>query len=190
VFRLGDRRGAPLGLWQHSGFSMIGHGLTVRHPDREDLVLKKWLAVGMVIAVVVMWGKGPVSAGEVVITGMVTNWYQVKNKVSDKAYFQVVKKQEKLTSKTDKEGLAALDSNLPKIPVRSSGGFRANLSKVPPGEYFIALQRGLSSTPILVKDGNPLIFKIPGDFPLNLGNVTLEMPLGYAPPKAHMEVVK
>jgi hypothetical protein len=187
---LGDRRGARMGLWQHSGFSMTGHGVTVRHPDREDLVLKKWLAVGVVIAVVVLWGKGPVNAGEVVITGMVTNWYQVKNKVSDKAYFQVVKKQEKLTSKTDKEGLAALDSNLPKIPIRNSGGFRANLSKVPPGEYFIALQRGLSSTPILVKDGKPLIFKIPGDFPLNLGNVKLEMPLGHAPAKAHMEVVK
>lgn len=152
--------------------------------------MRTWFAAGVVIALVVMLGQEPVRAGEVVISGMVTNWYQVKNKVSDKAYFQVVKKQEKLTSRADKDGLMVLDSNLPTINIRSSGGFRENLANLPPGEYFIALQRGLSSTPILIKDGNPLIFKVPGEFPLNVGNVKLEMPLGYAPPKAHMEVVK
>lgn len=154
------------------------------------MVLRKWFALGVLLALLVMLGQEPARAGEVVISGMVTNWYQVKNKVSDKAYFQVVKKQEKLTSRADKEGLMVLDSNLPTINVRSSGGFRENLATLPPGEYFIALQRGLSSTPILIKDGNPLIFKVPGEFPLNVGNVKLEMPLGYAPPKAHMEVVK
>ncbi len=153
-------------------------------------MLRKWFALGVLLALLVMLGQEPARAGEVVISGMVTNWYQVKNKVSDKAYFQVVKKQEKLTSRADKEGLMVLDSNLPTINVRSSGGFRENLANLPPGEYFIALQRGLSSTPILIKDGNPLIFKVPGEFPLNVGNVKLEMPLGYAPPKAHMEVVK
>lgn len=152
--------------------------------------MRTWFAAGVVIALVVTLGQEPVRAGEVVISGMVTNWYQVKNKVSDKAYFQVVKKQEKLTSRADKDGLMVLDSNLPTITIRSSGGFRENLANLPPGEYFIALQRGLSSTPILIKDGNPLIFKVPGEFPLNVGNVKLEMPLGYAPPKAHMEVVK
>lgn len=152
--------------------------------------MRTWFAAGVVIALVVTLGQEPVRAGEVVISGMVTNWYQVKNKVSDKAYFQVVKKQEKLTSRADKDGLMVLDSNLPTINIRSSGGFRENLANLPPGEYFIALQRGLSSTPILIKDGNPLIFKVPGEFPLNVGNVKLEMPLGYAPPKAHMEVVK
>lgn len=151
--------------------------------------MRTWFAAGVVIALVVTLGQEPVRAGEVVISGMVTNWYQVKNKVSDKAYFQVVKKQEKLTSRADKDGLMVLDSNLPTINIRSSGGFRENLANLPPGEYFIALQRGLSSTPILIKDGNPLIFKVPGEFPLNVGNVKLEMPLGYAPPKAHMEVV-
>lgn len=154
------------------------------------MVLRKWFALGVLLALLVMLGQEPARAGEVVISGMVTNWYQVKNKVSDKAYFQVVKKQEKLTSRADKDGLMVLDSNLPTINVRSSGGFRENLANLPPGEYFIALQRGLSSTPILIKDGNPLIFKVPGEFPLNVGNVKLEMPLGYAPPKAHMEVVK
>jgi hypothetical protein len=139
---------------------------------------------------VIMLALAPVRAGKMIITGVITNWYQAKDKVSDKAYFQLVKKQHKLSSNTDREGLAAINSNLPKIPVRSSGGFRADLTKVPPGEYFIALQRGHSSTPILVKDGKPLIFKIPGDFPLKLGKVQLEMPLGMKPAKPHMEVVK
>ena len=151
--------------------------------------MRKALVVSVAVAVAVILGQAPVRGGEVAITGLITNWYQVKDKVSEKAYFQLVKKQHKLVGNTDKEGLAAFDSNLPRIPVRNSGGFRVNLSKVPPGEYFIALQRGLASTPILVKDGNPLIIKIPGNFPLNVGSVQLEMPLGMAPRKPHMIVV-
>ncbi len=153
-------------------------------------MLKVWLSAGVGLTVMVMLSQAPVSAGEAVVTGVITNWHQVKGKVSEKAYFQPVQKQEKLTGRTDKEGLATLDSDLPKLTVRSSGGFRVDLAKAPPGNYFIALQRGFSSTPILVKDGNPLIIKIPGEFPLNVGNVKLEMPLGQAPPRHHMEVVK
>jgi hypothetical protein len=41
-----------------------------------------------------------------------------------------------------------------------------------------------------VQNGNPLIIKIPGNFPKNLGNVKLEMPLGQEPQKPHMIVVK
>ncbi len=58
--------------------------------------------------------------------GVITNWYQVKDKVSPKAYFQFVKKEEKLASSTDKQGLGAITSNLPQIAVRRSGGFQAN----------------------------------------------------------------
>lgn len=142
------------------------------------------------MALAVMGGQIPVKAGGASLTGVITNWYQVKDRVSGKAYFQLVKKQEQLKSNTDKDGLAAIDSNLPQVAVRSTGGFRVNLGKMPPGEYFIALQRGLASAPILVKNGSPLIIKIPGEFPLDVGNVKLEMPLGHTPSRHHMEVVK
>jgi hypothetical protein len=154
------------------------------------MVLRKWLAVGVGLAVAVMLGQAPAWAGGGSITGVITNWYQVKDKISGKAYFQLVKKEEKLSASTDKEGLQALKSEFPRIPVRNTGGFQVTVDKLPPGEYIIALQRGMASTPILVKNGRPLVIKIPGNFPLNVGNVKLEMPLGYAPIRHHMEVVK
>jgi hypothetical protein len=158
---------------------------------QEDLMVGKWLAVVMVgLAAGVMSAPVPLRAGDAAITGLITNWYQVKGKVPDQAYFQLVKKEHQLKSNTDKEGRAAFASNLPKIAVRNSGGFRANLAKVPPGEYFIALQRGFAAAPILVQNGSPLLIRIPGNFPLNLGHVKLELPLGQESQKAHMIVVK
>jgi hypothetical protein len=148
------------------------------------------MALGLGLAAAFFPARNPLTAGEAVVTGVIANWYQVKSRVADQAYFQVVKKQEKLTGNTNQEGLAALASDLPRVSVRGSGGFRVELAKAPAGEYFIALQRGLPTTPILVKDGQPVIIKIPGQFPLNLGNVRLETPLGLAPPQAHMEVLK
>jgi hypothetical protein len=156
----------------------------------EESVLRRWLAVGVGLAVAVMLGQAPARAGGGSVTGIITNWYQVKGKVSGKAYFQLVKDVHMKSANTDKEGLQALKSDLPRVTVRNTGGFQVNLDSVPPGEYFIALQRGFPTTPILVKDGKPLLIKVPGTFPLNVGNVKLEMPLGYAPPKQHMEVVK
>jgi hypothetical protein len=152
--------------------------------------LRTWLAVGVGLALAVMLGQGPARAGGGSVTGVITNWYQVKSKIAGKAYFQLVKKEHQLKAGVDKQGLAALVSDLPRVNVRSTGGFQVNLDKVPNGEYFIALQRGLDSAPILVKDGSPVIIKVPGKFPLNVGNVKLEMPLGYAPIRHHMEVVK
>ena len=55
------------------------------------------------------------------VSGVITNWYQVKDKVSPKAYFQFVKKEEKLASSTDKEGLGAITSNLPGSPSAAPG---------------------------------------------------------------------
>lgn len=153
-------------------------------------MLKKWFILGVGMAVAVMLAQVPARAGGGTVTGVIANWYQVKDKVSGKAYFQIVKKEHQLSTKTDREGLAAIVSDLPRVDVKSSGGFQANLSAVPPGDYFIALQWGLASPPIVVKDGSPLIIKVPGTFPLNVGNVKLEMPLGNAPAKHHMEVVK
>ena len=152
--------------------------------------LKSWYALVVGMAVAVLAGSAAVEAGGGSVTGVITNWYQVKGKVAGKAYFQFVKKQEKMSSNTDKEGLAALVSDLPRVEVRGSGGFQASVDQLPPGEYFIALQRGLDTTPIVVKDGRPLIIKIPGKFPLNVGNVKVEMPLGKEPARHHMEVVK
>jgi hypothetical protein len=156
-----------------------------------DRVLRKWLTTVMAgLALAVMAAPVPVRAGEAVITGLISNWYQVKGKVPEKAYFQVVKKEHQLKTNTDKEGHAAFESKLPRVAVRHSGGFRVNLAKAPPGEYFIALQRGFAAAPILVQNATPLIIKIPGNFPRNLSNVKLELPLGQEPQRPHMIVVK
>ena len=152
--------------------------------------MRRWLAVGLGLAVAVMLGQAPAKAGGESVTGVITNWYQAKSKVPGKAYFQLVENVHMKSVNVDKEGLEALKSDLPRVSVRTTGGFQVNLDGVKPGEYFIALQRGLPSTPILVKDGHPVLIKVPGKFPLNVGNVKLEMPLGYTPSRHHMEVVK
>ncbi len=155
---------------------------------REDLGMKTWTMVGLGLALMVIMGRSPAGAGDPVVTGVIANWPQVKSRVAEGAYFQVVRQEEKLSGHTDNHGRAVLKSALPRVELRSSGGFRVNLAKAPPGEYFIALQRGLPTTPILVKDGRPVLIRVPGDFPLNLGRVRLELPLGLTAPKAHMEV--
>ncbi len=153
--------------------------------------MRQWVLMALGVALVVLGSQNPAkSEGGGVVTGVISNWYQIKAKISDQAFFQVVKKEEQLKSRTDKDGLAALVSNLPQVAVRSTGGFQVNLANLPPGDYFIALQRGYASAPILLKDGHPLLIKIPGKFPVNVGNVKLEMPLGMSPSKHHMEVVQ
>jgi len=139
------------------------------------MLRRRLWAVGAVLAAVVMLGYAPLEAGGVVVKGVITNWGQAKGKVSDKAFFQLVKVQSKMSSRTDPEGLATLTSDLPEIPVTRWGSFKVNLGQLPPGEYMIALQRGLPSAPILVKEGKPLIFKVPGKFPLDLGKVKVEI---------------
>jgi hypothetical protein len=154
-------------------------------------MLRQWLTVGVGLALALMLGQGPSgAAGGGTVTGVISNWYRVKSKVSGKAYFQLVQNVHMKSANTDKDGLQALKSDLPQVSVRNTGGFQIDLDNVPPGEYFIALQRGLASAPILVKDGRPLLIKVPGKFPLNVGSVMLEMPLGYGTAKPHMEVVK
>lgn len=152
--------------------------------------MRKWVLMALGVALVSLGSQNPAAAGGGMVSGVITNWYQVKDKLAGTAFFQLVKKEHQLKSSTNKDGLAAIVSDLPQVSLRSTGGFQVNLGNLPPGEYFIALQRGLASPPILVKDGHPLIIKVPGKFPLNVGNVKLEMPLGLSPPKHHMEVVQ
>ena len=152
--------------------------------------MKIWLGRAAAVAALVMLAAAPVLAAGGTVSGVITNWYQVKGKVSPKAYFQLVKKEEKLSATTDKEGLGAIKSELPHVHVRSSGGFQASIAGLPPAIILIALQRGLASAPIIVKDGKPVMIKVPGQTPLNVGNVKLEMPLGKGAAGPHMEVVK
>jgi len=109
------------------------------------------------------------------VKGVIANWVKVQGKVAPKAYFQLVKVQEQYASKTGREGLAVLQSSLPQVPVRSWGNFKINVGDLPPGDYIIALQRGLATCPIVEKDGKPLIIKIPGSYPLDVGKVRLDI---------------
>lgn len=117
----------------------------------------------------------PVSAGGLVIKGVIVNWGQVQRKVPDQAYFQLVKVQEKMGGRTDSQGLASLTSDLPVIPVSRRGSFKVNLGQLPPGDYLIALQRALPAAPILVREGKPAIIRVPGKFPLDLGRLQVEI---------------
>jgi len=152
--------------------------------------LRKRIVTGIGLALVFLLVGVPLEAENAVVSGLITNWYRVRGKVPESAYFQVIKKEHQLKAYTDRAGLSAFVSDLPRIPLGNSGRFRVDLDTVPPGEYFLALQRGFASPPILVKGGSPLLIKIPGSFPLNVGEVELELPLGEEPPKAHMIVVE
>ena len=152
--------------------------------------MRKRIVTGIGLALVFLLVGVPLEAENAVVSGLITNWYRVRGKVPESAYFQLVKNKHQLNLNSDQAGLGAFTSDLPRIPLGNSGRFRVDLDKVPPGEYFIALQRGFASPPILVKGGSPLLFQNPGSFPLNVGEVELELPLGKEPPKAHMIVVE
>jgi len=139
------------------------------------MLRRRLWAVGAVLAAVVMLGYAPLEAGGMVVKGVISNWSQARGKVSDKAFFQLVKVEKKMASRTDRDGLASLVSDLPEIPVTRWGSFKVNLGQLPPGDYMIALQRGLPAAPIVVKDGKPAIFKVPGKSPVDLGKLKVEV---------------
>jgi hypothetical protein len=135
----------------------------------------------MAVGAVLLWGSSSLCAEKVVITGIIADWKQVKAKIPETAYFQLVKYTNKMKGTTDQEGFAAFDSKLPKIKVRDDGSFKLTLKELPEGKYFIALQRAVpkeiygedheAAVPILVTEKGALVIQVPGEFPVNVGKV-------------------
>jgi len=144
--------------------------------------MRKWLATAVALGAVLMFGSSAWSAANMVVSGVITNWKEVMARVPASAYLQLVKLDKEMKGTTDAQGLSAYDSDLPRITVRPDGSFKATFQDLSPGEYIIALQRAAprtlpgstvqSGTAILImEDGNPLIIKVPGTFPLKVGKV-------------------
>lgn len=137
--------------------------------------MRKWLATAVALSAVLLFGSTAWSASDMVVSGVINNWKEVRARVPASAYLQLVKMQEKMKGITDAQGLAAYDSKFPKISVSPNGSFRVDIKGLPPGDYIIALQHavppGASGTPFLGKEEKVLVIKIPGEFPLDVGKV-------------------
>jgi hypothetical protein len=152
------------------------------HPcGKKDQAMKTWLSLATALGAVLLVVTFSFGAG-LEIQGNIGNWKEVKAKVPADAYLQLVKYDDKMKGNTDEEGFSAFDSKLAKIKVRDNGSFKLTVKELPPGKYFIALQRALpkemtgesqiSAVPILVTDkGQALVLEVPGDFPVNVGKV-------------------
>lgn len=143
-----------------------------------------WLPLITIFWLLGGWGSTAVEAADLVVSGTITNWKEVTARVPPSAYLQLVKLEKEMRGTTDAQGLSAFDSDLPRITARPDGSFRVTFKDLPAGDYIIALQRAaprkvgesvlLSGTPLLVKeDGQPLIIKVPGTSPLNVGKVVV-----------------
>ena len=142
--------------------------------------MRKWLLMALVLGTVVTFGSTSWSASQMVVSGVINNWREVKARVPANAYLQLVKIEDKMKGSTDAQGLSAFDSKFPKVTVRANGSFRLDLKNLPEGKYFIALQRAIDSsaiksgTPLLITgEGSPLIIEIPGEFPRDMGKVDI-----------------
>jgi hypothetical protein len=127
----------------------------------------------IMLGMVLVLGSLPAIAAEMTITGTITNWQEAKSKFSPKAYLQLVKRSDKMTFTTDGEGLRTLDSNFSKAAISKAGVFKLHGTNLPDGEYLLVLQRATTSSVILVKNGQVLGIKVPGKFPLNLGEISI-----------------
>lgn len=154
--------------------------------------MRKWLAIAVALSVVFLVGSSSWGAARMEVKGVVADWGELKAKIPPSAYFQVVKLEDKLQGTTDPQGFSAFNSEFPKIQVRADGSFRVDLKDVPAGQYFIALQRAVpqemygenkaSAIPILItKEGKPLVIKVPGTFPLDVGRVDVAVRSSEAP---------
>lgn len=146
--------------------------------------MKRWLALAVVLGALLLLVCPSVNAAKMEVKGVIANWKAVKARVPESAYLQLVKIEDKLKGTSDERGLAAYDSDFPKLTVLSDGSFRVDVQGLPNGKYFIALQRAMpkdlegvaiaSGTPILLnKEGKPLIIEVPGTFPQDVGEVVV-----------------
>jgi hypothetical protein len=143
--------------------------------------MRRWLALAVTLGALLLGVSSSLGAERVVITGIIADWKEVKAKIPETAYFQLVKYGGKMKGTTDQEGYAAFDSKLPKIKVADDGSFKMSIKELPEGKYFIALQRAVpkeiygedneAAVPILVTEKEALVIQAPGDFPVNVGKV-------------------
>jgi hypothetical protein len=155
--------------------------------------MRKWLSLIVALGAVCLWVGAALSAG-LEIEGDIVDWKAVKARVPAKAYLQLVKYSDNMKGTTDAEGYSAFDSKLPKITVKDNGSFKLKVKEIPPGKYFVALQRALpkemagdsmaSAIPILITEKEQaLVIGVPGDFPMNLGKLFVAVRAKKEPPK-------
>jgi hypothetical protein len=164
---------------------------------KEDVTMRRWLALVVALGAVLLWVGSSLSAERVVITGIIADWKEVKAKVPETAYFQVVKYRDKMKGTTDEQGFAAFDSKLPKIKVRDDGSFKLSIKELPEGKYFIALQRAVpkeiygedtgAAVPILITKKGALVIEVPGEFPVNVGKVFVAVHSKKEPPASEKD---
>ncbi len=161
--------------------------------DKKDLPMRRWLALTVALGTVFLFVGSALAAG-MEIEGVIVDWKAVKARVPAKAYLQLVKYGDQMKGNTDEEGYSAFDSKLPKIKVNDNGAFKLKAKEIPPGKYFIALQRALpkemagetiaSAIPILITEKEQaLVIQVPGDFPMNVGKVFVAVRAKKEPPK-------
>jgi hypothetical protein len=161
-------------------------------PDKEDVTMRRWLALAVALGAVLLCVSSSLSAERVVITGIIVDWKAVKAKIPESAYFQLVKYRDKMKGTSDQEGFAAFDSKLPKIKVRDDGSFKVSIKELGEGKYFIALQRAVpkeiygedteAAVPVLVTEKGALVIQVPGEFPVNVGKVFVAVRSKKKPP--------
>ena len=143
--------------------------------------MRRWLVLAVALGAVLLWVSSSLGAERVVITGIIADWKEVKAKIPETAYFQLVKYRDKMKGTTDQEGFAAFESKLPKIKVRDDGSFKLSIKELPEGKYFVALQRAIpkeiygedteAAVPVLITQKGALVIQVPGEFPVNVGKV-------------------
>jgi hypothetical protein len=146
--------------------------------------MKRWLALSVALGALLLFVSPSVGASKMEIKGVIANWKEVKARVPDSAFFQLVKIEDNLKGTSDEQGLSAFDSEFPKLTVLPDDSFRVDVKGLPEGKFFIALQRAMpkdmegaaitSGTPILLnKEGKPVIIEVPGNFPQDVGRVVV-----------------
>ncbi len=146
--------------------------------------MKRWLALAVALGALLLVASPSLSAAKMEVKGVIVNWKEVKSRVPDTAFLQLVKIEDNLKGTSDEEGLAAFDSEFPKLKVSAEGSFQVDVKGLPEGKFFIALQRAMpkdmagaaiaSGTPILLnQEGKLVTIEVPGTFPQDVGRVVV-----------------